>query len=158
MIFFIGFMGVGKTFLGRKLAELWQMDFFDLDEEIEKTAGKDVNWIFQYKGEAYFRLLESKILTNWKKEGIIATGGGVVIKENNRNFLKANQNTVVWLCPNWDVINSRILNSNRPMVLQRSKEELFALYCERQIFYRECADIKYDGNDLNVLDALIKSK
>ncbi len=150
-IFLIGFMGVGKTFLGEKLALHLELDFYDLDYAIENEAALDVNNIFQKKGEKYFRQVESDILLNWMKRGVIATGGGVVLKEKNRDFLKSDEHKVVWLCPKWDVIYSRIANSYRPMVLDRTKDELFKLFCEREPLYEECADVTFAGTDLNEL-------
>ncbi|MCF7794156.1 MAG: shikimate kinase [Candidatus Cloacimonetes bacterium] len=154
-IFLIGFMGVGKTFLGEKLAEHLELDFYDLDCAIEKKAGLDVNDIFARKGEEYFRKLESKILLNWRKSGIISTGGGIVLETKNRDFLKKSQNKIIWLNPKWEIIRSRIVNSYRPLVLDRSEMELFSLWSERQPFYEECADILFEGTELKELIKLL---
>ncbi len=88
LVFLIGFMGSGKTFLGKQLSEKLQFPFFDIDLEIEKKSNMNVNDIFQHKGEKYFREVETGILQNWNKNGIIATGGGIVISKINRDFLK----------------------------------------------------------------------
>ena len=155
LFFLIGFMGVGKTYLGQKLADHLNSDFFDLDFAIEDKAAMDVNEIFRQKGEEYFRQLESQILLNWKKPGVTATGGGVILKKENRDFLKSEKHKVIWLSPSWDVIYSRISNSYRPMVLDRTKDELFKLFCEREYLYKECADIIFEGSELKELLKLI---
>ncbi len=77
-IFIIGFMGSGKTFLGKKLAENLNLPTFDLDQEITREQNCSIKEIFRTEGEDTFRKIESHILLNWHKEGIIATGGGIV--------------------------------------------------------------------------------
>lgn len=148
-IFLIGFMGVGKTYLGEKLAERLNLDFSDLDREIEKEAELDVNDIFKLKGEKIFRELEAGILKNWNKPGIISTGGGIVELQENRDIIKTRK--TIWLNPSWKVIRSRILNSYRPLVLDRSEEDLYKLWDHRKEFYRECADIVFTKNSIEDL-------
>lgn len=156
-IFLIGFMGTGKTFLGEKLAEQLSLDFYDLDFEIEKKAGLDVNNIFALKGEEFFREIEAEVLQNWNQPGVIATGGGVVLKKENRDMLKKSANQVIWLNPRWEIIRSRIVNSYRPLVLNRSEMELYMLWSERLPFYRECAQVIFEGTELQDLIALLPS-
>ena len=150
-IFLIGFMGSGKTFLGKQLAEKLQFPFFDIDLEIEKKSNMNVNDIFQHKGEKYFRDVESGILIDWNKNGIIATGGGIVISKINREFLTKKEHKVLWLNPPWEVIRSRIINSYRPIVLERTEDELFELWNKRTLLYKECADISCDARNLECL-------
>lgn len=153
-IFLIGFMGVGKTFLGQKLAETLEMDFFDLDFKIEKKVGMDVNEIFSTKGEKFFRQEESQLLLNWDKPGIISTGGGIVLAEKNREYLKSAEQ-VIWLNPSWEIINSRLENSYRPLVLERTIDELHELWTQRYHLYQECTDLIFTGNDLQDLLKLL---
>jgi shikimate kinase len=150
-IFLIGFMGVGKSYLGAKMAEQLEKSFYDIDLEIEKKAALPVNEIFSIHGEKYFRKLESDVIQNWKIEGIIATGGGIVLDKKNREFLKQTRHKVVWLNPSWEIILSRIENSYRPIVLDRTNHELYRLWEERQIYYEECADIIFAGSELSEL-------
>ena len=154
-IFLIGFMGVGKTFLGQMLAAELEMEFYDLDLEIEKKAELPANEIFSDLGEAKFREIESEILLNWDKPGVISTGGGIILDINNREFLKKNENQVVWLNPSWDVIRSRIANSYRTIVIQRTEDELFQLWGDRHHLYQECADLIFEGSDVNELMSLM---
>jgi len=153
-IFLIGFMGVGKTYLGEKLANSLDIDFHDIDREIEKEAEMDVNDIFKLKGEQVFRELESKILQNWNKPGIISTGGGIVEFKENRDIIRSKK--TVWLNPPWKVIRSRILNSYRPLVLNRSENELYALWEKRKTLYTQCTDLEFTKNSINELIEIIK--
>ena len=148
-IFLIGFMGVGKTYLGEILAKLVNMEFHDLDREIERKAELDVNDIFKLKGENVFRKLESEILLKWDRPGIISTGGGIVELKENRDFIKTRK--VIWLNSSWKIIRSRILNSYRPLVLDRGEDELYKLWDQRREFYRECADIEFTKNSIEDL-------
>ena len=148
-IFLIGFMGVGKTFLGEKLATMLNLNFHDLDREIEKKAELDVNDIFKLKGEKAFRELESEVLTNWIKPGIISTGGGIIELQHNRDIIKTKK--TVWLNPSWQIIRSRIFNSYRPLVLERSEDELYKLWDKRKELYRQCADLEFTKSSLNDL-------
>lgn len=152
-IFLIGFMGVGKTYLGQKLAERLNLDFHDIDREIEKKAELDVNDIFKLKGEKTFRELESEVLKNWNKPGIISTGGGIIELQENRNIIKTKK--TIWLNPSWQIIRSRILNSYRPLILERSEEELYKLWDQRKELYRQCADIEFTKSNLNDLIKLL---
>ncbi len=141
MIFLIGFMGSGKTWFGKKLAAKKNLPFFDLDNEIEKKLGMNVLQIFQKYGEEYFRKIESEILLAWNKEGIIATGGGIVEKEDNRIFLQQKEIKTIWLNPSWETILERIKSSDRPLVKKLTKTELSELWKNREPLYRECADV-----------------
>ena len=152
-ILLIGFMGVGKTFLGEKLAKRLDLDFYDIDREIEKEAGLDVNDIFKLKGEKVFRELESSILKRWEKPGIISTGGGIVESKENREIIKAKK--TIWLNPSWKIIRSRVMNSYRPLVLNRSEDELYVLWEKRKELYGECTEIEFTKSNLDELLELL---
>lgn len=154
-IFLIGFMGVGKTYLGELLANDLETEFYDLDLEIEKKAELPVNEIFSELGEAKFREIEAEILQNWNEPGVISTGGGIILDKKNRKFLKNSDNLVIWLNPSWDVIRSRIANSYRPIVIQRTEGELHQLWGDRNHLYQECADIIFEGSDVHELMSLM---
>lgn len=91
-IFLVGPMGAGKSTIGRKLAKLLHMDFYDSDIEIEKRTGADISWVFDIEGELGFRLREKKIILELtKKNGIVlATGGGSVLSYTSRKRLVSN--------------------------------------------------------------------
>ncbi len=152
-IFLIGFMGVGKTYLGEKLAERLNLDFSDLDREIEKEAELDVNDIFKLKGEKIFRELEAGILRKWNKSGIVSTGGGIIELQENRDIIKTKK--TIWLNPSWQIIRSRILNSYRPLALERSEDELYKLWDQRKELYKQCADIEFTKSSLDDLLELL---
>ena len=152
-IFLIGFMGVGKTYLGEKLAERLNLDFSDLDREIEKEAELDVNDIFKLKGENIFRELEARILRNWNKPGIVSTGGGIIELQENRDIIKTKK--TIWLNPSWQIIRSRILNSYRPLALERSEDELYKLWDQRKELYKQCSDIEFTKSSLDDLLELL---
>ena len=89
-IILIGFMGVGKTSVGKKLAKKLEVDFIDTDCEIEKYANRTIPDIFEIYGETYFRGLETKVLKDLiqKDDIVISTGGGIITSKENREILK----------------------------------------------------------------------
>ncbi|MBI5207500.1 MAG: shikimate kinase, partial [Candidatus Firestonebacteria bacterium] len=105
-IILIGFMGTGKSSIGKLLAKKKNKQFVDIDEEIEKSENLSITEIFNNYGEDYFRDLESKYLQRiieQKKDCVIACGGGVVLKEKNINLLKKNS-VVILLSAETEVI------------------------------------------------------
>src|SRR3972149_7672422 len=91
-IVLVGFMGTGKSVVGKKLAKVLKRELVDTDKLIEKKAGKPIPDIFSENGEPYFRELESKVIEDISKKEkcIIITGGGVVLREENITNLKKN--------------------------------------------------------------------
>ena len=89
-VFLVGPMGVGKTTIGRALAERMNLEFFDSDQEIEAATGADIPWIFDVEGEQGFRHREVKMinLLSGRKNIVLATGGGAVLDKKNRKRLK----------------------------------------------------------------------
>jgi len=150
-------MGSGKTFLGKKLAEKLNLPFFDLDQEITREQNCSINEIFRTEGEDTFRKIESHILLNWHKEGIIATGGGIVEEERNRKVLMAEDNITLWLNIDWPVIKVHLKTSaQRPLFNRLTAEELYLLWQKRISLYKECADIEITDPDLNNLFNAVK--
>ena len=105
VIFLVGFMGSGKNWWGSTLAEKLDIPFFDLDEEVEKSTGKDIVSIFRDKGEAFFREKEMQVLfqlfdnlTGSSVNAIIATGGGTPCFGENMQWMN-NHGLTVWLNP-----------------------------------------------------------
>ena len=87
-IILIGMPCSGKSSIGRALAQHYRLDFLDMDEEIVKTAGMSIQEIFESKGEAAFREIETQVAKKLSeaKNVLIATGGGVVTRDNNMQF------------------------------------------------------------------------
>lgn len=123
-IILVGFMASGKTTIGKLLSYELNYSFIDTDGLIEEMEGKSVNDIFNLKGEAYFRELESKALDllSSSKNTVISTGGGIVISEDNRKKLKDIGN-VVYLNASQEWILTNLSRSNivRPL-LSKEKE------------------------------------
>lgn len=144
--FIIGFMGVGKSTVGRGVAKRLGVPFYDLDEEIEQDTGKKIHEIFG-AGEGTFRSIETEHLRELVKRepGVIATGGGTFTRPENREIIGAN-GVSVWLdAPAELVIERGARGRHRP--LWRSTEQVRTLLDERLPDYRK-ADIRFDMNAL----------
>ena len=137
IISLIGFMGSGKTSVGRELARLRKMDFIDIDELIEQKTSKTINEIFSTMGEEKFREIESDILQSFKnkKNIIIACGGGIVLGESNRNFL-SKETECIWLYCNMDTTIQRVNDGKRPLINAMKKpHEVGDLFNSRKRHY-----------------------
>jgi len=140
----VGMMGSGKTTMGRTLARHLNKDFADSDEEIQKRTGVNIPHIFDIEGEPGFRLRETAVLRELVNRDniVLATGGGVVLAEENRELLKQS-GIVVYLRANvHDLWHRTRHDRNRPL-LQTSDPygKLMEIYQHRDPLYREVADI-----------------
>lgn len=135
----IGLPASGKTTVGRQLARRLDMPFFDCDEAIEAAADCSVSDIFARYGESYFRQLEHRTLeTLCRKEScVIATGGGAVLREDNRLLLRCS-GTVFWLDRPLVDIMSTDFQTGRPL-LTAGRKALDRLAAERRALYAACA-------------------
>ena len=135
-VYLVGFMGSGKTTVGRRVAERLQVPFVDLDAEIERTSGKTVRALFESVGEPAFRELESAFLqaTRSLPHAVVATGGGSCMREENRRAI-ASLGTAVFLDVPLNVLLERLADkTDRPLFT--SAEQAAALAAEREPFYR----------------------
>ena len=152
-ILLIGMPSCGKTSMGKMLAEKLKRDFYDTDDLIVKEEGKTIPEIFEEKGEAYFRDLESKILKDLSKRNgiVIASGGGIPLREENRDYISQNS-LVVYL--NRDL--EKLETSGRP--LSKNLENLKKLYDERKEIYEALANIEIDviEDKIKNLDLILK--
>ncbi len=149
-IFIVGFMGAGKSTVGSLLSETTGFNFIDTDILIEEMTQMKVSEIFKSKGEKHFRELETDVLNKIHKEAynIIACGGGIVIKEENRKILKEMGKTV-FLNGSIEVMMSRIEDDNhRPLTIPfnnispKKKYEAFKdILDKRMRFYEETGDL-----------------
>jgi shikimate kinase len=144
-IFLTGFMGSGKTTVGRLLAIRLGMSFLDLDDEIERRAGMTVREVFERQGEPVFRSFESAALREALElpDVVVATGGGTMAFEANFRLIRAS-GLSVWLNPAFATIASRIGGlgkTDRPLF--RTETQALALYRERLPAYRR-ADTTVD--------------
>jgi shikimate dehydrogenase len=133
----IGMPGSGKTTIGKLLAKKLGKEFIDTDEEIVRVAGKAIPEIFSEDGEDAFRRLETKVLAEAtaKSGRVIATGGGAVVRPENRNLLKQN-GRIVLVERGLDALSTE----GRPLS-SSSEDALRRLYEERQPIYRSLTDI-----------------
>ena len=144
----LGFMGSGKTTIARKL----DSDFVDMDALLEDRLGMPIARFFEEKGEAAFRQLEEEVLADLlKTDKVISTGGGIVISPRNRALLKQNPDNI-YLKADFETLYQRISadkDNQRPLFLKNSKEELLAIFNERQDWYEEVASQIVDVSSLN---------
>ena len=144
----LGFMGSGKTTIARQL----DSDFVDMDALLEGRLGMPIARFFEEKGEAAFRQLEEEVLADLlKTDKVISTGGGIVISPRNRALLKQNSDNI-YLKADFEILYQRISadkDNQRPLFLKNSKEELLAIFKERQAWYEEVASQVVDVSSLN---------
>jgi len=144
-IYLMGFMGAGKTTVGKALADRLRWPFLDLDREIESAAGESVRAIFERRGEAAFRALEREALQRSLAQDplVVASGGGTLLDPANLAAARAGGLTV-WLNPPFATIVERIGalgKADRPLF--RDETEAWALYRERLPAYQR-ADLTID--------------
>ncbi len=138
-VILIGFMGAGKSSVGRLLAKRLGRCFVETDDVIVAKEGRSIPEIFRAHGEARFRELEAELLDllRLKRGDVIATGGGLPCREGRMEALKA-MGTVVWLAGDFDALYERALRSgSRPLLDGKPKEEAAALYRAREPYYRQ---------------------
>ena len=142
-VFLIGPMGAGKTTVGKLLADELGLEFLDTDREIEERTGADIAWIFDVEGEAGFRKREAAMLDELTaRTGVlIATGGGIVLLEDNRKRL-VSRGTVVYLdAPLDQQVERTNRDRNRPLLEAGEPREILEnMQSERDPLYREVAD------------------
>lgn len=152
-VILIGFMGTGKTSIGRRVAQSLGFEFVDTDELIVEIEGKPITDIFSDMGEDYFRDLETKMLRSCgsHRMQVISTGGGIVLREENR-LLLSKSGYVIWLKASAKAILERVSrNRERPLLhtsdpLQTIKDMLK----ERKQLYASAADFTINTNELTL--------
>lgn len=151
-VFLVGPMGVGKTTIGRVLAELLGQEFFDSDREIEASTGADIPWIFDVEGESGFRLREQRMVDQLSSKSniILATGGGAVLAPENRRNLKERGIVVYLRASIRQQVERTSRDKNRPLLQTPNPElKIRQLMKIRDPLYCEVADIIIDTNRRN---------
>lgn len=154
-IILIGFMGVGKTTIGKIIAKKLKLNFVDMDNYIEKTEGKSISKIFEEYGEQRFRELESESLKDLIKSDniVISTGGGIVTTKENSDILKK-EKIVIFLDANTQTILNNLYKEidKRPLLSNSNNVEytISNLLNERYEKYNSICDIKIDINEKNI--------
>jgi shikimate kinase len=143
-IVLVGFMGSGKSSVGREIARRWNMHFLDTDSMIRQKYAKSIPEIFARFGEPKFREEETWCLEELQeKEGIVAaTGGGIVVRPENRALLRS-LGIVVWLTASAEMIWERVSRNNSRPMLQTDdpRATIQTLLGERNPLYREVSDL-----------------
>jgi shikimate kinase len=146
----VGMMGAGKSTIGRRLAARLQLPFFDADTEIETAHCMPIPDIFETYGESYFRDGEARVITRLLEggSGVIATGGGAVIREETRERIR-HRSVSIWLRADADVIMRRVKRrADRPLLKTADPAATIGrLIGERERFYQQ-ADLTIWSRDV----------
>lgn len=152
----IGPMGAGKTSIGKRLAERFQLAFVDLDQVIVAHTGVSIPTVFEIEGEAGFRRRESQVLAGLcaGRNQLIATGGGVVLAEGNRDLLRRS-GYVVWLRTTVERQLERLAQDRtRPLLQVDDREKrLREMAALRDPLYQQCCDLVFDSDQRRVAAA-----
>lgn len=154
-------MAVGKTTLGKQLAKVLSIPFKDTDALVVKRTGADIPWIFDVEGEQGFRNRETQILSECSKEKelLLATGGGIVLSEKNRNTLKSQFTTVYLSASIQRLLERTAKDKNRPLLnVPNRREVLESIIQERHPLYLSCCDLHIVTDDhlpSNIVNVII---
>lgn len=152
-IFLIGPMGAGKSSVGKYLAKQLGMQFYDSDEEIEKSTGVDLGWIFDVEGEEGFRKREIAVIAKLSTQSniVLATGGGTVVSPENQQML-AEKGLVIYLEVSLQHQEPRVVNESRRPVLRvnNRQEVLKKLQEERLPIYQSLAHFRVPTDNRTV--------
>lgn len=143
-IFFIGFMGCGKSTMARLLSEKTGMELIEMDETIEAEAGMSINEIFEKFGETYFRDLETQLIHRIAERGgaVVSCGGGAILRPENVEMMKKN-GQIIYFSATPETIYKRVRNStNRPLLNGNMNVEYITSLMETRLpRYLAAADI-----------------
>jgi len=158
MLYLIGFMGVGKTTIGKQIAAFNEVVFIDTDSQIEKETSKSIKEIFETDGEIAFRKLETNTIRSINRKAIIACGGGLPAHNNNIEYLK-HKGTVIYLKASTETLIKRLeKNKNkRPLISKLTNDKLLEfirkILKEREETYKQ-ADYTIETDNKTVKEVL----
>lgn len=152
-VILVGPMGAGKSTIGRQLSNVLKKEFKDSDHEIVARTGASIPLIFEIEGEAGFRKREAAMIDELtaKHNLVLATGGGAVLDENNRQLLRQ-RGVVIYLYASLDQLFERTRRDrNRPLLqTENPRARLEQLMAERDPIYREVADMVVHTDDRSI--------
>ena len=149
-IYITGYMGAGKTTIGRMLSEQLHIPVADTDQKIEENQGKVIRDIFTEEGENTFRQYESDMLRSLPTSNlIITTGGGIVERAENRQWMKENGTVVYLYCAPYVIAERLHGDTTRPLFQKENIEAFIAKFEGRRAFYEE-ATIQVDTTNKSV--------
>ncbi len=157
-IYLCGFMGCGKSHIGRMVARAMGRTYVDLDRVIVECEGMSIPEIFEKFGEPHFRQLEAKYIRDLSEGYVVATGGGALINGSTAEFAKKS-GVSVYINASFETCYERIKNdSNRPLVVKNTKEQLRELYNLRAEIYKRNSIYTVNGNakDYIIRNEIIK--
>ena len=138
-LYLVGFMGTGKSTVGRLVAKQMNFEFIDSDQEIERTQGKPVSAIFAEQGEAAFRKLEREFVENGHPAAgcVVACGGGIVVPEGMLELLRTKGIVICMHAPIETIIERIMHTTHRPLLhVADPAQRLRDLYAQREALYR----------------------
>lgn len=152
-IYLVGYMGSGKTAIGKRVSFGTKLPFYDMDAEIVRKTGMKIPEIFEKYGEEYFRQLETDFLKEFRDEYcIIATGGGVAMREENREIMRQTGLVFYLNAPFKDIWRRISTDKNRPVVQRSTRAELEQLYNARAPQYIEASHIRVETEKRSLRD------
>jgi shikimate kinase len=161
-VYLVGLMGAGKTTIGRSLAKRLGLRFEDSDRVIEARTGVSIPTVFEIEGEEGFRKREVQVIDELSQTSglVVATGGGVVLRPENRARMSESGFVVYLNVPPHTLWERTRHDKNRPLLrVENPLLRLKELYLERDPFYREVADLIVDGSRMKsqgILQLLVK--
>ena len=153
-VFLIGLPGVGKSTIGKQLADALKLEFYDADRELEERCGTTIAWIFDLEGEEGFRKREQKTIHELtEKQGtVLATGGGVVVTKENRTRLAARGLVIYLESQATNLVGRMEHEQKRPLLMEKETrlDTLQQMASDREPLYREISDFVVKTSDRSI--------
>lgn len=160
-VFLIGPMGAGKSTLGRRLARTLRFNYCDTDDELVVRTGASVSLIFDVEGEVGFRDREASLLDELTKRDnlVLATGGGIVLREQNRNILRERGFVIYLYAPLDRLLERTSKDTSRPLLqTENPRARLKEILDARNSLYEQTADLSIDTDKLSIAQIIHRIK